>query len=138
MNRAALIGGVFAGSKQRRRIEQTRFVVTADSHEGIRALHLAEDRFAEVFRRRRAWISAKKRAADAQIKDDTRSGAQVRIENRSRAAGIGRKPSLYSFALWHGRQAAGIAEHVVRESRMNRCELLERVPSRGFADCHVR
>ena len=50
MNGAALMGWVFAGSKKWRSVEQARFVVAADANEGFGALHLAEDRLAEVFR----------------------------------------------------------------------------------------
>src|SRR5580704_4647747 len=138
MNRAPLIGGIFAGSKERRNVKQSRFVVAADSHRSVRALHFAEDRLAEVLRFRRARISAEERAANAQIENNTPSRAQVRLENGSCASRIGREPLLNFFALRRGWQTASVAECVVRESWMNRRKLFERFPRGSLADRDIR
>src|ERR1700676_4018050 len=138
MNGSPLVGGVFASSKEGRCVEQARLVVAADPHRSIRAFHLAEDRFAESAGLCSPWISAKKRAADAQIKDNTWRRSQVGLENRGGAACVGRKPSLNHFALWCGRQATGIPKCVLRESQMNSRQLFERFPCRGLADRYVR
>src|ERR1700675_553394 len=138
MNGSPLVGGVFASSKEGRSVEQARLVVAADPHRNIRVFHLAEDRFAESAGLCSPWISAKKRAADAQIKDNTWGRSQVGLENRGGAACVGRKPSLHFFALWHRAQTTGIAKRITHESWMNRRELLQRFPRRGLADRYVR
>src|SRR4029077_9624381 len=95
MNGTPLIRGIRAGPKKRRSVEQARFVVPPDSNGGIGALHLAEDRLVEVVSLCGTRISAKESAADAQIKDKSRSCAQVRFENGGCAAEFGRNISLY-------------------------------------------
>src|SRR5277367_2937419 len=118
MNGSALVGGVFAGSKKRRCVEQTRLVVTANPHGGILVLQFAGDRLGEVFGVGPARVSAKERAANTQIQDFARRCMQIRIEDGSRAACVGRKPLLDHFTLWDGGQTAGIAKSVVSKSRM--------------------
>src|SRR5271155_5297433 len=102
MDRAPFIRGVCARSKKRRGVEQAGFVVASDCNEGVGAFHLAEDRTAEVVGLSCARIRAKKCAANAQINDNTRSRAQIRLENRGRALRVERKPSLHFFALRRG------------------------------------
>src|SRR5580692_904250 len=137
MNRSALSGGACGDSEKGRGIEQAWFVVASDSNGGICALQFAEDRLAEVFGLCRARISAKERAADAQIEDYARGGTEIRIEDRPRAARLGTKPSLDLLALRHGGQTASIAKAIVSKSWMDGRQLPERLPSRTLRNRHV-
>src|SRR5580700_9483501 len=128
MSGSPLISRILTGPKKRRSVEQARLVVAADPHGSIRALHFAKDRVAEVVRFGRTRISAKERASDAQIKNNTRSRTQIRLKNRSRAVRARRQPLLYFFADWNRRETAGIAKRIMCESWMNRAKLLERSP----------
>src|SRR5580698_3887430 len=138
MNGSPLIGRILTGSEEWRSVEQARLVVTANPHGSIRALHLAEDGFAEVVRFARPRIRTKEWAADAQIKDHTRSRMQIRLKNGSCAVRAGGQPLLYFFAAWHRSQTAGLAKRIQCESWMNQPKLLERFPGGVLTDGHVK
>src|SRR5580700_4185850 len=138
MSGSPLIGRIFTGTEKWRSVEQARLVVTADPHGSIGSLHLAEDGVAELVRFGRTRISAKEWAADAQIKDNARSRIEIRFKNGSRTFCARGKPFLYFFAAWRRAQTAGIAKRILCESWMNRAKPLERFPSGGLTDGHVR
>src|SRR5262249_44260552 len=134
VNSSALLGGICAVGKERRRVEQPRFIVLSNADDGASALHLGENLPGKRLASGRARVRAKKSAPDTQVQDDVWGVAQISGKDRLSAATGVAEPVGYIFRIRHGCTAAGITEIVVGKSRMDLGPALECFPSRRFAD----
>ena len=78
-----------------------------------------------------ARVGAEEEAAHAQVEDEARLDAQVRVEDRRRLRLL--EPRDDGRAVRERRQPARLAEGVVGEAGVDAVEPLERLPGRGLA-----
>src|SRR5712692_526554 len=119
MNRAPLVGRVFARAKQLRRVDRPRFVVSPDAHGNTGALHLRENFVGYDPRISSRGIGAKKCASHSEIEDDAACRSQIHIEYRGRGMPVADEPHPQRFALWNAIEPASLAKGVMRKARMN-------------------
>src|SRR5260370_18253810 len=138
VNCAPFVRGIAARSEQWRSVNEARFIVAANPDGRAGALHLLKYFLRGGSTFRGAGIGAKKRAADAQIKNEARCRSQIDVQNRSRGARARFQPPFNFFTLRNGGKPASGAKSIVRETRMNLCKPLQGFPRGRFADGDVR
>src|SRR6266851_9800012 len=134
MNRAPLVGRVFARAKQLRRVDRPRFAVSSDANGSTGALQFRENFVGYDRRISSGGIGAKKCAPHAEIEDDAGCRSQIHIEYRGRGMPIADEPHPQRFALWNGIEPASLTKGVMRKARMDFRQPRERIPSGRFAD----
>src|SRR5712692_10479866 len=138
VHRAPLVRRIAARTKEGRCVKQAWFIVTADGDRRASALHRVRYFLCECLSLRGARVSAKKCAANTQIKNDAGSRSEINIQNRSSGACACFQPVFDLFTSWKSWKPARRSKSVVREPWVDLCEPLQGFPRRLLADRNVR
>src|SRR5262245_31622172 len=137
MNRALFIGQSASGREQRRGVKQPRLIVTSDANLHAGRAHRAEDALGQFRLRVFPRGAAEERAADAQIQNEPRRGAQTLAQNRRERPRLDLQPLDHMSRVRRRRQTAGVADDGFREARRYFGELRQRVSNGLLADREV-
>ena len=125
MNRAPLVGRAASGEGVRG-VDQARLVVSADADGRAGLAHGGKDASRERLRGVVGGIARDERAARAHVEAEHRRLAQVVTGERRDAIGVRPQPLDHARRVRDGREAARLAQPVVREPRMNGGERRQR------------
>ena len=119
-----------------RAVEQSRFVVAADTERDVRCLHGRGDAPGESRFLVHAWVPADHRRADTEVEHETGFRPQIDVEHRREARGVSLEPLAHglcprSHACRPSQACLGVLERNGREHRQQPAD-------RPLADIEVR
>src|SRR5262245_37650101 len=137
MDRAPLAGQSAAGREQRRSVKQPRLVVAPYADPDARLGHCAENTLGQFRLRVLTLVAADQQTIDAQIKDETRRGAQIIPQNRCERPRVGAQPFDNRLGVRRRRECASVAKDRFGKPRVDLREFRQRVADGSLADGEV-